>query len=169
MAFLMLNELGSIASIGGAAFSVVALVIALIQISKLRGETRAAREAAERARKLFQRDLANSEVARLRERIQRLIELHRERDSNKVLDHYREIWERLLGIKLRLSNLPEDQRSEIQRAVEAITEMQSQVERLNGDTIPTEMYQAFNEQLLSLQSILLPTLEEEIENARPKR
>lgn len=169
MTFVLLNELGSIASIGGAAFSIVALGIALIQISRLRGETRAAREAAEEALNLFKRDLANTVVARLRERIQRLIELHRERDRNRVLDHYREIWEMFLGIKLSLSNLSEDHRREIQRAVEAITEMQRQVEGLESDIIPIEMYLAFNDQLLSLQTILLPTLEEEIDKSRPER
>ena len=97
------------------------------------------------------------------------MELHRERDRNRVLDHYREIWEMFLGIKVRLSNLPENHRTEIQRAVEAITEMQLQVEGLESDTIPTEMYLAFNGQLLSLQTVLLPTLEEEIDKSRPER
>lgn len=165
----MLNETGSLAGIAGLMVSLAGFGIALLQISRLRGETRAAKEAAEEALNLFQRDLANTDVARLRERIQRLMELHRERDRNRVLDHYREIWERFLSIRLRLSNLPEDQRREIQRAVEAITEMQRQVEGLDSDRIPIEMYLAFNDQLLSLQTILLPTLEEEIEKARPER
>jgi hypothetical protein len=165
----VLNETGSLAGIAGLMVSLAGFGIALLQISRLRGETRAAKEAAEEALNLFQRDLANTDVARLRERIQRLMELHRERDRNRVLDHYREIWERFLSIRLRLSNLPEDQRREIQRAVEAITEMQRQVEGLDSDRIPIEMYLAFNDQLLSLQTILLPTLEEEIEKARPER
>lgn len=165
----MLSEIGSIASIVGLPLSLIALVVAIYHLLRLRGETRAAREAAEEALSLYRSHLANTDLARLRERIQRLIELHRQGDVSRALDQYREIWEMFLSIRLRLPNLPGKLREEIQRAVEEITDMQSQVEAIDSDAMSPALRQAFNDKLLKMQTNLLSNLEEAIEVSRPAR
>ena len=72
-----------------------------------------------------------------------------------------------LSIRLRLPNLSEKLREEIQRAVEDITDMQRQAESLDPDTVASEPFQGFNDKLLRMQSNLLPTLEEALEESRP--
>ena len=165
----MLTDIGSGASIIGVVISLFGLGFALLQLSRLRGETHAARVASEEALKLYRRELANTDLARLRERIQRLIELHRQRDSARALDQYREIWEIFLTIRQRLPHLPVGLREEIQRAVEDITEMQRLVESIEPGTIPTEQYLGFNSTLLRIQSDLLTNIAEAIEESRPAR
>ena len=70
----MLAEIGSLASIAGLLVALLGLGFALLQLSRLRGETRAARQAAEETRRLLRRDLAGTDLTRLAERIQGLME-----------------------------------------------------------------------------------------------
>jgi hypothetical protein len=49
-------------------------------LARLRGETRAAREAAEETRQSVRRDLAMSDISRMGERIQALKGIHRIRE-----------------------------------------------------------------------------------------
>jgi hypothetical protein len=58
----MLGDAGSIASIVGVVVSLVGLGFAIWQLARLRGETRAAREAAEETRQSVRRDLAMSDI-----------------------------------------------------------------------------------------------------------
>ena len=58
----MLGDAGSIASLAGAAISLLGLGFAILQIAKLRGETRAARVAAEAAERAIGRELAITEL-----------------------------------------------------------------------------------------------------------
>ena len=165
----MLTDIGSGASLIGAVISLLGLGFALLQLARLRGETHAARVASEEALKLYQRELANTDLARLRERIQRLIELHRAGDSSRALDQYREIWEMFLTIRQRLQRLPVGLREEIQRAVEDITEMQRLVEGIEPDTMFSEQYLEFNSKLLRMQYDLLANISEAIEETRSAR
>ena len=159
----MLSEIGSIASVVGVLVSLLGLGFALLQLRKLRGETRAAREASEETRRLLSRDLASTDLTRLNERIQGLIELHRSGDRRRALDRYPEIWDSLIRIRRRHPNLSEEHRRQIQNAVETITNMQRQSEELEGDALPKEIISDFNVELLKLQSMLLAALEDELQ------
>ena len=68
----MLDDAGSIASLAGLAVSLVGLVIAIWQIMKLRGETRAGNEAAAETRRALQRENAGVNLTRVNERIEGL-------------------------------------------------------------------------------------------------
>ena len=159
----MLSEIGSIASVVGVLVSRLGLGFALLQLRKLRGETRAAREASEETRRLLSRDLVSTDLTRLNERIQGLIELHRSGDRRRALDRYPEIWDSLIRIRRRHPNLSEEHRRQIQNAVETITNMQRQSEELEGDALPKEIISDFNVELLKLQSMLLAALEDELQ------
>ena len=159
----MLSEIGSIASVVGVLVSLLGLGFALLQLRKLRGETRAAREASEETRRLLSRDLVSTDLTRLNERIQGLIELHRSGDRRRALDRYPEIWDSLIRIRRRHPNLSEEHRRQIQNAVETITNMQRQSEELEGDALPKEIISDFNVELLKLQSMLLAALEDELQ------
>ena len=158
----MLGEAGSIASIVGVVISILGLTFALLQLSKLRGETRAARAAAEETRRLLRRDLTGTDLARLSERIQGLIELHRDRDRVRSLDRYPEIWGLLVEVQRQHPNLSEDQRRRIQSAIAMLVDIQNEVEGLTGD-MDQEMVSRFNQDLTKLQSILLPELADQLE------
>lgn len=162
---VLINELGSIASIVGLPLSLVALGFALLQLGKLRGETRAAKDAAEEARKLFQRDLTATEMARLRERIRGLSDLHRNGDRSTLLGQYPEVWEMLIRIRRRHPNLSDVQRGQIQSAIETVANMQRQLEEIDTDVIPSDIRTDFNVELIRLQSKLLADLEDELEKS----
>ena len=158
----MLGEAGSIASLVGLPLSILALAFAIYQLTRLRGETRAAREAAEEAQRLLRRDLTNTDLARLSERIQGLIELHRAGNRARALDRYPEIRELFIDIRRRHPQLSEEHRSQIFGAVETLADMQRQIEALLGQVIPPEIWTEFNAELLKLQSVLPPELEDQL-------
>ena len=158
----MLSELGSIASIVGLPLSLLALAFALHQLRQLRGEAQAARKAAEEARRLLRRDLANTDLAKLGERILRLMEIHRSGDRNRALDHYPEIRELLTDVRRRHPNLSPEHRRQVLEAIELLAGKQLQVEALTGQTISPEIWTEFNADLLRIQSVLLPELEDEL-------
>jgi hypothetical protein len=76
----MLGDAGSVASLVGVMVSVGGLGFAIWQLTRLRGETRAAREASEATRRALGRELASTELARLHGRLQSLKEMHRSGD-----------------------------------------------------------------------------------------
>ena len=158
----MLGEAGSIASIVGVVISLLGLGFALLQLSKLRGETRAARAAAEETRRLLRRDLTGADLARLSERIQGLIELHRDRDRVRALDRYPEIRGLLIEVRRQHPNLSEEHSRRIQSAIVMLIDIQNKVEGLTGD-MSQEMVARFNQDLTELQSMLLPELEDQLE------
>ena len=104
----MLGEAGSIASVVGLLVSLLGLGFALLQLSRLRGEARAAREAAEETRQLLLRDSAGTDLTRIGERIQGLIEIHRSGDRARALDRYPEIYRLLIEIRRNHPNLDEE-------------------------------------------------------------
>ena len=134
----MLGEAGSIASLVGLPLTFAALLFAIYHLSRLRGEARAARDAAEEARGLLRRDLTIRDLARLRGRINHLIDLNRRRDTVLPLSCCQEIQELLLEVQLRHPNLNYESRQEIQRALSFLVDRQSELENLIGD-IPAEM------------------------------
>ena len=158
----MLAEIGSLASIAGLLVALLGLGFALLQLSRLRGETRAARQAAEETRRLLRRDLAGTDLTRLSERIQGLMEMHRSGDRGRALDRYPEIQRLLIEIRRQHPNLTAEHRDRLQEAIATLRNMQSALERLVGD-IPQPVVANFNSALLLLQSELLVELEDLLE------
>ena len=159
----MLGEAGSIASLAGLLVSLSGLGFALLQLSRLRGETRAAREASEETRRLLRRDSAGTDLTRLGERIQALIEMHRSGDRARALDRYPEIYRLLIEIRRNHPNLSEEYRRQLQEALATVRDMQGKLEGLAGSSIPQSTINNFNAALLLLQTELLVELQDRLE------
>lgn len=157
----MLGEAGSIASIAGLLVSLSGLGFALLQLSRLRGEARAARDAAEETRQLLRRDSAGTDLTRLGERIQGLIEIHRSGDRARALDRYPEIYRLLIAIRRNHPNLDGEHRRRLQRAIARLQNMQGEMEGQESG-ISLEQVQRFNRTLNHLQSTLLAELEDRL-------
>ena len=158
----MLGDAGSIASLAGVAVSLLGLGFAILQIRKLRGETRAAREAADATRRAIGRELASAELARLGERIEVLKELHRSGDRARSLVGYPEIRNLFLEIRRRHPGLSVVDKRNIVRAIAQIGDMETAVEALQGEITP-EISADFNGILTGLQTKLLPLLEDQLQ------
>jgi len=158
----MLGDVGSIASLMGVVVSLVGLGFAILQIRKLRGETRAAREASEATRRAIGRELASTELTRLGERIDTLKELHRSRDRGRCLTGYPEIRDLLLEIRRRHPGLSDRERANVLRAIVQISEMETSLEALEGE-ITSEIVSDFNAKLTDFQTGLLPRLEDQLQ------
>jgi hypothetical protein len=157
----MLSDAGSIASLVGVVISLGGLGFAIWQLLRLRGEARAAREAAAATERALRRRLASTELTRLGERIQSLIEAHRRGDRTAALAGYSEILELFLEIRRSHPALSEEHRVTIQRAITDIAEMERSVEKLGGD-IPQELASSFNHTLRELQLSVIPQLEDQL-------
>lgn len=159
----MLGEAGSIASIVGVAISLLGLGFAILQIIKLRGETRAAREAAEATRRAIGRELATTELTRLGGRIDALKELHRNRDRERSLAVYPEIRGLLLEIRRRHPGLSDPERANVIIAIGQIAEMERAIDVLQ-DEMTAETVGEFNSKLTGLQTELLIRLEDQLQD-----
>ena len=159
----MLGDAGSIASMVGVVVSLVGLGFAILQIRKLRGETRAAREASEATRRVLGRELTGIELTRLNGRIQGLKEIHRGGDRLRALDLYPEIVGMLLDIRRRHPGLSDNQRMKIVQATTQISEMERSIETLEEE-IPQETASQLNNALTVIQSTLLPELEDQLQD-----
>ena len=157
----MLNELGSIASIVGLPLSLIALVFAIYHLLRLRGETRAAREAAEEAQRMLRRDLTIRDIIRLRGRIRHLIDLNRRGDKILSLNLCQDIQDLFLDVQRRHPNLNNECQQEIHRALGFLVDWQSELEDIIGD-MPAEMVSRFNSRLNGFQIDLLVMLENDL-------
>ena len=157
----MLGAVGSIASLAGAVISLLVLGFAILQLRKLRGETRAAREASESAERAIRRDSAMTDLALLYEKMQSLKDIHRRGDKTNALVYYRDIVAGLLNVQRHHPNLTDDLRSRILAALSAIGDMERSVGRLKG-ILPPETASEFNDILLELQLKLIPELQNRI-------
>ena len=158
----MLADAASIASLVGVVVSLGGLGIAIRQLTRLRGETRAARKAAEATRRAIGRELASRELTRLGERIQVLKDLHRGGNRERCLDTYAEIRDLFLEIRRRHPGLSDQQRANILRAIARISDIESRVETLESE-IPSDSAADFNGILTDIQSTLLPQLEDQLQ------
>jgi len=158
----MLGEAGSVASLLGVVVSLGGMGFAIWQLSRLRGETRAAREASEATRRAIGRELASTELTRLSERIQGLKEIHRIGDRLRALDLYSDIVGMLLEIRRRHPGLSSDQRIKIVQATTQIIEMERSVESLDAG-IPQDTASQLNNILTGIQSTLLSELEDQLQ------
>lgn len=158
----MLGDAGSIASLIGVAISLLGLSFAIVQLKKLRGETRAAREAAEATRRAIGRELASTELTRLSERIEALKELHRSGDRARSLASYPEIRNLFLEIRHRHPGLSDNDRGNVIRAIAKIGGLETAMEALQGEIAP-EIIADFNSTLTGFQTELLPLLEDQLQ------
>ena len=158
----MLGDAGSIASLAGVVISLCGLGFAILQLKKLRGETRAARKAAEATRRAIGRELASTELTRLNERINALKELHRSGDRARCLTSYPEIRDLFLEIRRRHPGLSDQQRANLLRATAQISEMETALETLEGE-FGSAIVGDFNAKLTSFQTGLLPHLGDQLQ------
>lgn len=159
----MLGDAGSIASLTGVAVSLLGLGFAILQLSKLRGETRAAREAAEATSRAIGVELASSELTRLVERIEALKELHRNGDRARSLAGYPEIRNLFLEIRRRHPGLSGVDKRNIVRAIAQIGDMETAMEAFQGE-ITTDIIANYNGILTGLQTKLMPLLEDQLQD-----
>ncbi len=159
----MLDDAGSIASLIGVFVSLFGLGIAIVQIRKLRGETQAAREAAEETRSALDKEIASISLARVNERIEGLKDLHRQGEWNRALDRYPEIRRTLIDIRVRHPGMSDEQRASIQNVVTSLGRMESSIERSRGSGSQRAAEQ-FNRQLNGNQLVLVQ-LESELQQS----
>lgn len=160
----MLGDAGSIASLAGVAVSLVGLGFAILQLIKLRGETRAARDAAEAASRAISRELASTDITRLNGQLQALKEIHREGDRVRTLDHYPEIIQTMLDIRRRHPGLSQNHRMSILSATTRLSEMEQTIEALVVD-LPGDLIREFNMTSTGFQISLLPELEDQLQQS----
>ena len=158
----MLSEAGSIASIVGLPLTFAALLFAIYHLSKLRGEARAARDAAEEAQWLIRRETTGTDLTRLSEHIQGLIDLLRTGDRERALERFPGIRNLFTDIRRHHPNLTPEHRTQIQESMDALRYMQNDLERLEGE-IPTESRAKFIDILVGTQTTLLLELEDWLE------
>ena len=154
----MLGTVGSTASLAGLVVSSLGLRFAILQLHKLRGETRAAREASESAERAIRRDQTISELAALREKIQELKDAHRRGDRRGAFVCYRDVKSGLTNIELRHPNLTGDLQEEIRTALSAITEMERYTDSIEG-SLPLGQLSEFNQTLSDLDTELVSELQ----------
>ncbi len=128
----MLDDAGSIASLAGLAVSLGGLAIAIWQIKKLRGETRAANEAAAETRRALQRENAGINLARVSERIEGLMELHRRGEWGRALDRSSDIRRLLIDIASGHPEISEEQQAVLFQVVERLTRIGHAIEDSGG-------------------------------------
>ena len=158
----MLGDVGSIASLIGVAVSLLGLSFAIVQLLKLRGETRAAREASEATRRAIGRELASTELTRLGERIEAQKELHRSGDRPRILAGYPEIRNLFLEIRRRHPSQSGVDKRNILRAIAQIGDIETIVETLEGEIAPG-IIADLNGILTGFQTELLPRLEDQLQ------
>jgi hypothetical protein len=152
------SGIGSAASLAGLLVSLLGLGFAILQLRKLRGETRAARDAAEAAERAVRRDLTISEVAALREKAQELKDAHRRGDRSTAFVCYRDVKSSLINIELRHPNLTDGLRQLIRTALSAITDMERYTDSIEGG-LPLEQVSRFNNTLSDLDTELVTELQ----------
>lgn len=149
----MLDDAGSIASLAGLAVSLVGLAIAIWQIMKLRGETRAGNEAAAETRRALQRENAGVNLTRVNERIEGLKELHRRGEWDRALDRYRPIIELLTEARYGHPEISDDHAAVLHGVIVILGEIEAAVEDRTTDD-PQDSPGQFNLQLSNAQSRL---------------
>ena len=155
----MLSELGSIASIVGLPLSLIALVFAIYHLINLRGETRAAREASEETQRLIRRDTTSTDLTRLSERIQGLIDLIRVGDRERALERFPQIRDLFIDVRRNHPDLTTEHRSQIQEAINSLRYMQIDLEGLEGE-IQIESRATLIDKLIETQTTLLLDVED---------
>ena len=150
---MTLDGAGSVASLAGVAVSLVGLAIAIWHIMKLRGETRAARQAAEETRRALELENAGINLARVNERIEGLKELHRRNETARALDYNAEIRRLIIQTGVRHPRISVRQRSILRQAVDQLTRMANEIEG-NSGTLEQPLIARHNATLSEIQNTL---------------
>lgn len=158
----MFADIGNAASLAGLVVSLLGLGFAILQLRKLRGETRAAREAAEAAERAVRRDWTISDLASLRERIEALKDAHRRGDRDRAFACYRDVKSALTDVELRYPNLTDDLLDRIRTALSALTEMERYADSIEG-SLPLEQLSEFNQTLSGLDTELVTELQRRLQ------
>lgn len=149
----MLGDAGSVASIVGAAVSLLGLGFVIWQVFRLRGEARAARAAAEETQKTVARDLAITDISRMDERMQALKRMHLNREWSQCLFVYSEVYRGLTYVQNRFPGLSEQDTGRFQKGVVQLQKMERIVEAA-GEGLSPETAIEFNEDLREIQLML---------------
>lgn len=157
----ILGTVGSIASLAGLPVSLLGLGFAILQLRKLRGETRAAKEASESAERAVRREQTISELVSLREKIEGLKDAHRPGDRRGAFVCYRDVKSGLVLIELRHPDLTDGLRVQIRDALSAITEMERYTDSIE-DALPLEQVSEFNQILSILDTDLITELQKTV-------
>ncbi len=159
----MPGTIGNIASLAGVVRSLLGLGFAVLQLLKLRGETRAARKASESAERAIRRDSAMTDLALLYEKMQALKAICRSGDKTSALFWHRDILAGLLNVQRHHPRLTEGHLERILAALADIGNMERRVGRLSGSLSP-EMTGGggCNDTLLDIQSKPIPGLQDGI-------
>lgn len=147
----MLGDAGSIASLAGVAVSLVGLGFAILQLIKLRGETRAAQEAAEATRRTLGRELTISDVTRTFEQVEVAKQSLRERQWSRSLSSFPGIRRTLISIRYRSPGLSQHHVRKLQAAVEFL-ELTEHTVDTRRDNIAVEAIEGFIQGLIELQT-----------------
>ena len=154
----MFADIGNAASLAGAVISLLGLGFAILQLRKLRGETRAAREASESAERAVRRDLTIGELASLREKVQELKDANRRGDRITIFACYRDVKSGLTNVELHHPDLTDSLRDQIRAALSAITDMERYTDSIEG-ALPLERLSEFNGDLSDLDTGLITDLQ----------
>lgn len=149
----MLADIGSVASLVGVAVSLLGFGFAILQLRGLRGETRAAQQAAEETRQAVARDLVIADVSRIWGQIQALKEVHRVGDWGRALFLYPEIRQGLIHIRSRYPDLPDADSDRIRGGVALLDRMEQAIDSADRDVLQ-ERVSEFNGRLTQIQTIL---------------
>ena len=149
----MLGNVGSIASLVGVVVSLVGLGFAILQIRKLRGETRAAREASEDTRRAIGRDLAIGDVSRTFEQVEVVKQALRERQWSRSLSLLPSVRRALISIRYRNPRLVQPQADKLQVAVGFLEHVEHSID-VNREGMADEAIDGFIQGLISLQTTI---------------
>ena len=112
---------------------------------------------------LMRRESASTDLARVNERLQELIELQRSGNRDQALNSYREIRNLLREVRRQHPNLYQDHRRKVQNSMTMLGRMQGELETLEGD-IPLDVAGKLNRRILRLQDTQLVELEDHLES-----
>jgi hypothetical protein len=140
--------------------SLLGLGFAIWQLSQLRGETRASREASEATRKAIGRDLAIADLSGTREQIQTVKDLHRRGEWDRALSRYPDIQKVLTDIRYRYPELSSDDAEKIQKGIRQLGSMESSIDR-GTPYIRPEVVADWNQELIQIQ-VTLAELENQL-------
>jgi len=147
----MLGDAASIASLVGVVVSLLGLGFAIWQLARLRGETRASREASEATRRAVARELTISDLGRTFEHVEAVKQALREQQWSRSLSYFPMIRRALVSIKYKDPHLSEYQENRLQAAVEFLEQVEHTID-MSRDNLSIEAIHEFIQGLIELQT-----------------
>jgi hypothetical protein len=152
----MLGDAGSVASLVGVVVSLFGLGFAIWQLSRLRGETKAAQHAAEETRRAMARDRTIADLSRARELILALKRMHLSGDRGRALDTYPQVRKGLVDLQNRYPGLTQGDSESIQLGIGLLGTIERTVEAAEAvkGNISPETTSEFNRYLTDIEIVL---------------